>query len=67
MGVLFDPFRLFGRLMLLMFRLLGYTFTFCVQVVGFVRCGRRDKIFDAFGGYGRGVTDALADTFRGDK
>ncbi len=64
MGVVFDPFRLFVRLMLLAFRLLGYTLTFLVQVVGFIRYRRKDKIYDAFGGYGRAVTDAIADTFR---
>jgi hypothetical protein len=63
MQVLLDPFRLFGRLMLASFRITGYTATFLIQVAGFIYYRRRDKIVEAFGSYGHGITDALADIF----
>lgn len=64
MKVLFDPFRLFGRLCLLSFRLICYTFIFIIQIIGYVRFRRKDKIVDAFGDFGRSSTDAFAETLK---
>ena len=61
MKTLFNPFRLFGALLLFFFKLIGYTITFGIQTVGFLVQGRREMIVEAFGWWGRCVTDALAD------
>lgn len=60
MKTLFNPFRLFGALLLFFFKLIGYTITFGIQTISFLIQGKREMIVEAFGWYGRGVTDALA-------
>ena len=63
MGLLGNPFRLFGRFTLASFRIAGYSATFVIQVLWFVSHRRMDKIADAFGDFGRSVTDAAAGIF----
>lgn len=64
MGVLMNPFKLFGRLLIAGFRISGYTVTLIVQIFGYLYYRQRYMIVDAFGSFGRGVTDAVADIFR---
>ena len=65
METLMSPFKLFGALLIVMFRLTGYTVTFLVQVILYGARGNREAIIGAFGWYGRSVTDALSNVLRG--
>jgi hypothetical protein len=60
---MFDPFKLFGRLILAFFKITGYFFAYGSQALWYVLHGRRDMVGDAIGELGRGITDALADIF----
>ena len=60
-----DPFKLFGRLFLLLFKITGYFVSFCAQALWCFGHGRADLAGDAIGDFGRSVTDAIADVFRG--
>jgi hypothetical protein len=62
MGVLTNPFKLFGRLLIAMFKIMGYTLTFIVQVVWYL-FHRHHDIGLAFGDYGKAVTNAIGDIF----
>ncbi|MDA8338751.1 MAG: hypothetical protein M0Z70_05570 [Nitrospiraceae bacterium] len=64
LGVLGDPFKLFGRLLLAGFKITGYTITFIVQVVWYL-FHRHHDIGLAFGDYGKAVTNAIGDIFQG--
>lgn len=64
MGVLWNPFKLFGRLLIASFQITGYTVTFIVQIFGYLYYRQRYMIADAFGSFGRSVTDAVAAIFR---
>jgi len=55
---------LLGRLFVAKFRVTSYFVVFVVQVCIYLGTGRRDKVGDAIGYLGRGVTDAIADIFR---
>lgn len=59
-----DPFKLFGRLLLACFKITGYFLVFIVQVVWYAIFRQTDKIGDALGYLGRGVTDAFGDIFK---
>lgn len=63
MGVLFNPFKLFGRLLIAGFKITGYCVTFVIQVILCLYTGQRAKITDAVGVLGRSVTDAMGDIF----
>jgi hypothetical protein len=58
-----DPFTLFGKLVLAAFRIVGYLIACAGQAVWYAAHGRTDKIGDAIGFFGRGLTDALAEIF----
>ena len=62
--MMLDPFRLFGRLILAVFQIFGYSFVFIAQIVWFLLHGRSDKIGDALGWYGKGLVDTAAGVFR---
>lgn len=64
MGVLGNPFKLLGRLLIASFQITGYTIVFVAQILWFISYRRRDIIGDAFGSFGRSVTDAIAAIFR---
>lgn len=57
------PFKLFGRLILAMLKIAGYTIVYGLQAVWFALHGRRDRIGDAIGYMGRSITDAMAGIF----
>lgn len=59
-----DPFKLFFRLLIAGFRIVGYTITCIAQVIWYISSGRPDKIGDAFGDFGRSVTNAIAGIFQ---
>lgn len=61
MGVLMNPFKLFGRLLIVGFKIMGYTLTFIVQVVWYSFHRQTHDIGIAFGDYGRSVTNAIGD------
>lgn len=63
MNTLLDPFKLFGACLLLFFKLTGYTITFGIQTICFLIQGKRDMVVEAFGWWGRSVTDAIAKIF----
>lgn len=66
MSALLNPFKLTGRLFVAMVRITGYFMVFIIQMLWYLRLGRDafGNIGDAFGDFGRGVTDALADILR---
>lgn len=62
-----SPFKLFGRLLIASFKIVGYVVTFIIQSILYLRLGGaqyRFKMGDAVGQLGKGITDALADVFR---
>ena len=59
-----DPFAVLNRVPVAFLRVTGCTLVFLIQVAGYLFHRRRDKIFDAFGYWGRAVTDALAEFVR---
>lgn len=63
MGVLGDPFKLSGRLLIASFKIIGYTITIIVQVVWYLFHRQTHDIGLAFGDYGRSVTNAIGDMF----
>jgi hypothetical protein len=62
--MIFDPFRLFGRLILAVFQIAGYSLVFIAQILWFLLHGRSDKIGDALGWYGKGLVDTTTAVFR---
>jgi hypothetical protein len=61
---MFDPFKLLGKLFVAAFVICGYFVVFLVQVVWYLASRRPDKVGDAVGYMGRGITDAIANIFR---
>ena len=59
-----DPFKLMRRLMLAFFKITGYSAVYFAQAIWYGAQGRRDKIGDTIGFWGKATTDALADIFR---
>jgi hypothetical protein len=59
-----DPFKLFFRLMLLFFKVIGYTIACGAQSLWYVAHGKTELVGDAIGYFGRDVTNAVADVFR---
>lgn len=59
-----DPFKLFFRLLLLLFKLSGYFLSFCAHALWCIAHGNAELAGDAIGDFGRSVTDAIADVFR---
>jgi len=58
-----DPFKLFGRLLLLSFKIAGYLLTGIVQTIWYLAHGKTDRIGDVIGCFGRSATDAVSDVF----
>lgn len=63
MGILGNPFKLFGRLLIAIFKITGYTVTFIAQVVWYLFHRQTHDIGLAFGDYGKAVTNAIGDVF----
>ncbi len=61
MGILSDPFKLFGRLLIAGFKIIGYTLTFIAQVIWYIFHRQTHDIALAFGDFGRSVTNAIGD------
>jgi hypothetical protein len=59
-----EAFKAFNKAFIATFRTIGYCFVFIVQVMVYLASGKPDKIGDAVGDLGRGITDAIADLFR---
>lgn len=59
-----DPFTLLFRLMLLFFKVLGYTISCGAQALWYIAHGKRELVGGAIGYLGRDITNALADVFR---
>ena len=59
-----DPFKLFIKLMLLAFKIIGYTIACGAQSVWYVAHGKNELVGDAIGYLGRDITNAVADIFR---
>jgi hypothetical protein len=58
-----DPFKLFGRLFLASFKIVGYLFSCGIQALWCILHGKPELAGDAIGDFGRGVTDAIAAIF----
>lgn len=59
-----DPFKLFGRMLLAGFKIVGYVIAYSAQALWYLAHGSPARIGDAIGELGRGVTDAIADVFK---
>jgi hypothetical protein len=59
-----DPFKLFFRLLLLVFKITGYALACAAQSFWYVAHGKNELVGDAIGYLGRDVTNAVADVFR---
>ena len=59
-----DPFRLFGRFLLALFKIGGYFLAYGLQVIWYIGHSRREHVGDAIGEFGHAVTDAIAEVFR---
>ena len=59
-----DPFTLFGRLILLFFKIVGYSVSCGVQALWYVAHGNRAMVGSAIGYLGRDITNAIAEVFR---
>jgi len=64
MSVLFEPWRLFGRLMIAMFRVTAYTVIYLIQIPVFLLDKRPSEVAEGFGEWGRACVDALSDIVR---
>jgi hypothetical protein len=58
-----DPFKLFFRLMLLAFKIIGYALACGVQSLWYIAHGKNELVGDAIGYLGRDITNAIADVF----
>ena len=63
MRTLLNLWWLFGALLLFFFKAFGYSLTFFIQVVCYLIQGKREMIVEAFGFWGRSMTDAAAKIF----
>jgi hypothetical protein len=55
-----DPFKLFGRLIVAGFKILGYLVTGLAEAAWYTTHGRKDLLGQVIGDLGRGITNALA-------
>lgn len=63
-GMLTNPFKLFGRFLIAGFQIAGYTVTFVIQVLWYLWYRRTHEIGHALGDFGRTVTNAIAGIFQ---
>lgn len=61
---MWDPFKLFGRLLVAGFRITGYLLASLVESTWYLAHLRPDKVGEAIGAFGRAATDAIAHAFR---
>jgi hypothetical protein len=61
---MFDPFKLFFRLIVLFFQVAGYAVSCGAQSLWYIAHGHRELVGDAIGYFGRDVTNAIANVFR---
>ncbi len=61
---MFDPFKLFFRIILLFFKITGYTLACGAQSLWYVAHGKNELVGDAIGYLGRDITNAIAEVFR---
>jgi hypothetical protein len=59
-----DPFKLFFRLILLCFKIAGYTASCGVQALWYLGHGKSELVGDAIGYLGRDITNAFAAVFK---
>ena len=59
-----DPFKLFFRIILLFFKITGYTLACGAQSLWYVAHGKNELVGDAIGYLGRDITNAIAEVFR---
>lgn len=61
---MFDPFKLFFRLVTLLFKIIGYTIACGAQALWYRAHGHKELIGDAIGYLGRDITNAISEVFR---
>jgi hypothetical protein len=61
---MFGPFKLMARLMLLLFKITGYSLACGAQALWYVAHGKPELVGDAIGYLGRDITNAIAEVFR---
>lgn len=59
-----DPFKLFGRLFVAGFKIIGYCAVLAGQIIWYVICRQPVRIGDAVAEIGRGIVNACAEVFR---
>ena len=63
MSILSDPFKLFGKLLLAGFKITGCIIALLPQLIWAIANRQRDRIFDVWSKFVKGVTDAVAEIF----
>ena len=63
-GCMLEPFKLFFKLILLCFKIVGYSLACGAQSLWYVAHGKTELVGDAIGYLGRDITNAIADVFR---
>ena len=61
---MFNPFKLLLRLLMLGFKITGYTLACGAQALWYIAHGRKELVGDAIGFWGRDVTNAIAEVFQ---
>lgn len=59
-----DPIKLFLNSLIAAFKISGYLAAAVIQGFWYLIHGRPDKIGDAIGSLGRGITDSIVDVFK---
>ena len=64
MGVLGNPFKLFGRILVAGFLIAEYTVTFIIQVLWYIIGGQKRRIIDAYAAFWKNILDTIVGVFR---
>lgn len=64
MGVIGNPFKLFGRILVAGFLIAEYTATFIIQILWYVFHRQTNKIIDAYAVFWKNILDIIVGVFR---
>lgn len=64
MGVIGNPFKLFGRILVAGFLITEYTAIFFIQVLWYIIGGQKRRIIDAYAAFWKNILDTIVGIFR---
>lgn len=64
MGVLGNPFKLFGRILVAGFLIVEYTSIFIIQVLWYIIGRQKRRIIDAYAVFWKNILDTIVDVFK---